>query len=469
MWIFIPILYFLFHTPMSNSIADEIDQSLINTISEKPHLLKVEELPGAFRQIYKTWDGLDTLGKKKLLEERFQNEKYWGYFFSTWGKYYFYTENRRVLRIMKEAIALLGDEFQEEGIIQTADERKAGHWYRETFARNMRLLLEAYSYSKEPMVLELIEQQSDLWIKKNSRVLNNGFKIYPYSSQLTNVRSKEINVNQNLQMGLVFSKLYFLPESKFFLHPDIKSMALDEIKASLSLINSDGFIPLNQHALKVGDSNYAGLSTSILYELVQIWGDPDWIAALKKSGQWLEKVFDEKRPWNSKADGEDFHFNQFSAFNLFSRIPAFYAAGIPSKRAQSWMKFIESKFPEFNILDLVPRWDHLQSLPESYYSTTNRPHILKVLPPSLYVDPIKNQLNVSIVASEVSEIRIARQKISSFTGLQSFNRHFKKGDQILVKDQQGQESIWDIPQSWLGKKWVINLQVFDYKHPIKDK
>jgi hypothetical protein len=438
-------------------------------IKDNVQLLKVEELPGSFREVYKTWDKLDENGKKALLENIFNQDKYWGYFFSTWGKYYFYTENSRVLRILKEAIVITGTKIHHDGVVQTSAEISQGHWYRETFARNMRLLLEAYSYSQNPLVLELVDTQTSQWMDKNVREKANGFMIYPYSAQLKNSRSSEINVNQNLQMGLVFSKLYFEPESKFYLNETIRKIALDEINASLSLFRNDGFIPLNQHAAHVGDSNYAGLSTSILYELVQIWGHPSWINYLQQSGRWLEKSFDENRPWNAKTDGKDYHFDQFSAYNLFSRIPAFYAAGISTFRAKEWMNFVASRFTNFDILDLVPRWDHLQSLPEHYYSEKVRTKNLKVLPPSIYAEINQNILKINIVASEVEEIVIAQQRKTSFSLENSFFMRFKNGDKIKVKDAQLQESVLEIPKKWVGKEWKVEVCLFDFNHPINQR
>jgi hypothetical protein len=436
---------------------------------ESPMLLKVEELPGTFRQVYKSWDNLSLQGKRDLLDDFFKKDKYWGYFFSTWGKYYFYTENKRVLRILKEAIQLAEEEFISEGVIMTSHEMSQGHWYRETFARNMRLLLDAYAYTQEPLVLNMIESQSDLWLKKNSRVPNNGFEIFPYSSKLRNSRSSEINVNQNLQMGLVFSKLYFLPESKFYQSKVMKDLALNEVNAAISLIRENGFIPLNQHALHVGDSNYAGLSTSILYELVQIWGDKKWLNLLIKSGIWLQNSFDEDRPWNAKTDGKDYHFEQFTAYNLFSRIPAFYAAGISSERAKSWMQFVKERFNHFDILDLVPRWDHLQTLPEDYYAVQKRDKSLKVLPPSIYAFVANQSLNINIVASQVSFFKIGTREFYEFKDCEFFEMKIDKKAKIMVKDAYQQESELQILDDWEGKKVRIQVQVYDLNHPIKNK
>ncbi len=436
---------------------------------QKEMLLKVEELPGTFRQVYKTWDQLEPDAKVALLDRFFTHEKYWGYFFSTWGKYYFYTENKRVLRILKEAIFLAAEEFEEEGVILTKVEKSHGHWYRETFARNIRLLLDAYTYTKEPLILKVIEEQTQLWLSKNKRVSNSGFEIFPYSAKLSNSRSSEINVNQNLQMGLVFSRLYFLPEGKYYLNEQIKKIALDEVNAGLSLVRSDGFIPLNQHAAHVGDSNYAGLSTSILYELVQMWGDKNWMNQLKKSGQWLEKSFKEDRPWNAKTDGKDYHFEQFSAYNLFSRIPAFYAAGISSERAKEWMDFVSKKFDQFDVLDLVPRWDHLQSLPENYYSDKVRKKPYKVIPPAIYAFVSDQTLNINLVGSEIDYIKVGTKEFYDIKGKQTFQIRFKDSEIVCVRDSLGQESELSIPKSWTGKKVSVQVQVFDYNHSLKDK
>lgn len=370
----IPFIIFLFSTECkdNNGISKRKESDLDGPVvfqsdsRTEIELLKIEELPGSVRKIYREWDTLSHSERKKLFDEIFERENYWGYFFSAWGKYSFYTENPKIYRIFQEALRFVKNEYSKDGIIITSREIEEGHWYRETFARNMRLLIDAFTYTNDLAVLNVVDEQTSLWIKTNEKSIMNGFEIYPYSSKLKNERSSEINPNQNLQMGLVFTKLYFNKNSKFYLDEAIKESALNEINAGLSLVKNDGFFPLNQHAIMVGDSNYAGLSSTILYELVQIWGKKDWIKILKRDGIWLEKSFNEKRPWNTKKDGKDYHFDQFSAFNLFSRIPTFYAAGVSSTRAKELMEFTKLKFPDFQILDLTPRWDFLKFLPENY-------------------------------------------------------------------------------------------------------
>lgn len=442
---------------------------LLSDENYQAELLKIEELPGGVRKIYREWDDLSQESKKILFDDIFEKENYWGYFFSTWAKYSFYTENPKILRIFQEALRFVKSEYSVDGIILTKREVIEGHWYRETFARNMRLLLDAYSYTKDLAVLKIIEEQTNLWIGTNQKSNVNGFEIYPYSSKLKNARSSEINPNQNLQMGLVLSKLYFNEKSKFYLNDFIKESALNEIKAGLSLVREDGFFPLNQHAINVGDSNYAGLSTIILYELVQIWGDPDWIDVLKRVGVWLEKSFNESRPWNTKDDLPDYHFDQFTAFNLFSRIPSFYAAGIPSQRAKQWMEFVKKKFTDFQVLDLTPRWDNLQSLPENYYSIHKRNKDLKHIPPQLYVRKEGDVVFINVVGSEIKDFNIGQlDEISIKDGVFE-DLEIWEGDQLKVFDFHNNLTTFIFGSSLSGNHLKVVVNFFDYNNPIKNK
>ncbi|QDH81245.1 hypothetical protein FKX85_20305 [Echinicola soli] len=432
-------------------------------------LLKVEELPGSVRKIYREWDSLSNLSKKKLFNKIFEKEKYWGYFFSSWGRYAFYTENSKVLRIFSEALRFVEQEYKVDQVILTSREVKEGHWYRETFARNMRLLLDAYTFTNESFVLDIIDKQTTIWMERNKKVNVSDFNIYPYSAKLFNKRSSEINPNQNLQMGLVLSKLYLDRNSKFYLNEEVKASALDEINAALSLVKDDGFFPLNQYAIGVGDSNYAGLSTIILYQLVQIWGYQEWLSTLKKVGLWLEKSFDEDRPWNTKKDGEDYHFDQFTAFNLFGRIPSFYAAGISSDRAKEWMEFIVSKFEDFNIIDLKPRWDELQTIPESYYSNELRSSDIKVLPPKIYVRKEKEIIYINFVATEIKSIIIKDVELDKIEDFVLENFTLNTGDEISVLDGQDNLVTNKISIPFTGNNLKIIVTVFDNNNPIKDK
>ncbi|RZS96697.1 hypothetical protein BC751_2279 [Cecembia calidifontis] len=432
-------------------------------------LLKIEELPGSVRRIYREWDDLSQESKKILFNDIFEKENYWGYFFSTWAKYSFYTENPKILRIFQEALRFVKNEYSVDGVIMTEREVLEGHWYRETFARNMRLLLDAYSYTNDLAVLGIIEEQTNLWIGTNEKSNVKGFKIYPYSSKLKNARSSEINPNQNLQMGLVFSKLYFNEKSKFYMNDFIKESALNEIKAGLSLVRENGFFPLNQHAINVGDSNYAGLSTIVLYELAQIWADPDFIDILKRVGIWLEKSFNESRPWNTKDDLPDYHFDQFTAFNLFSRIPAFYAAGLPSQRAKQWMEFVKTKFTDFQILDLTPRWDNLQSLPENYYSNHKRNKDLKHLPPKLYVRKEDNVVFINVVGSEIKDFKICQLDQNSIKDGVFEDLEIKEGDQLKVYDVHNNMTTLVFGPLMAGSHLKVFVNFFDYNNPIKNK
>lgn len=457
-------------TSSTNFVTDiEVTQVVdgVLPIRHQPQLLKVEELHGSFRELYKSWDSFNEQQKKDYFDKRFNDDHYWGYFFSEWGRNYFYTENPKIKRIFRQTLEFVISNYNNNGVLQAPTETKSGHWYRETFARNNRLLFDAWINTKEPLALGTVENQAGLWIKMNPRQQNHKYKIFPYSYKLNDERSGEINPNQNLQLALVFSHLYFEPASKYYLDPQMRDLAYNEIEATLSLVRSDGFFPLNQNAIDVGDSNYAGLSSTILYQLVQMWGEPDWIEHLQKIGIWLNTAFDESRPWNTIDDGEDYHFDQFSAFNLFARIPAFYAAGVPAERAQEWMRFVTRCYPAFEILGTTPRWDYLLTLPESYYSDIKRTNNLKVYAPQVYLDKKEDLTVCNVVGHKIIKILIDGNEIPVEDNRRKLS--LSPGAEIKVMDGQGQETILAVP--WISKgkdeKWVI--RVFDIDHPIQNK
>lgn len=427
-------------------------------------LLKVSELHASFRELYNEWDSMDSKQKKEYFEQRFMKDKYIGYFFYEWGKYYFYTQNPRIKRIFNEALSFVNKNYKDRGRLMTREDVKKGPWYRERFARNSRLMFNAWINTGSKEMLNTVDSQIEIWLSNNRTKRNKRYKIFAYSNSSDN---NEINPNQNLQLALVFSNVFFEPQSKFYQNENLRKLAYNETNAALSIMKENGFLPLSEKHIKVGDSNYAGLSTTVLYELSQMWGREDWIVKLKMIGKWLNTAFDESRPWNSKKDGEDYHFDRKKVYNLYSRIPAFYAAGIPASRAKEWMNFVSTKFPGFEILGQVPRWGFLRTLPESYYSEKARKRKLKIYAPKIYTYVDETTLRCNIVGSEIIAIFIDDKEYEVKDQEMVYDTKKIKSLKIKVSDKYQQVSQINVPIS--DNVLQINLSVFDFNHPLRKK
>lgn len=449
----------------NSTIEENVDKLGDCPLEVDFNLIKVSKLMKTEREFYKFWDDATYKGRKQYFDKWMKDNKYWAYFFLKQAKLCYYTQNPRVKRHLRETLQFVNDNYSYNGRIKSDYDLTEGTWFREIYARNCRLLFDAWEYTHEPLILKIIENDTDKWLAINKPIQHGEFKIFPYSKERG---FTEINPNQNLQIGLVFSKLYFEPKSKYYLNEKIKGCALNEIESALSLVESNGFLPLSEKHIHVGDSNYAGLSTSILYELVQIWGRDDWINKLKLIGRWLENSFNEKRPWNTKADGKDYHFDRFKAYNLYSRIPSWYAAGVPSERAKEWMKFVKTKFPGFESKGIFPRWGYLVTIPEEYYVITKREKMFKPLGPKAYVYIDGENIKCNIVGEEICKVFLGDTVLKKIQSMTIDINDVQNISSIKVVDVYGSAYVLNLPGSPTSTR-KIEIKIFDQLNPIKDK
>ncbi len=313
------------------------------------------------------------------------------------ARYYFLTKDVKYKEIALDLFDIYVKNFKVNGILQPDYFSQQKYWYRDTFTREMFLLVQSYEYLDSDNILREVEEQVNLWMKMIDRREHNGFLLYPYGINLKNFETEpyEINPNQNLAVARLFSTLYFNPKSIFFKNFEFKNIVFNEVNAALSLVNPDGSIPLRENLPYVFDSNYAGLATTFLYNIVQMWALEDtWKKDLQKIGLWIYKKYPMSHPWNTPEDFPNFRAERFYAYNLIGRLVSFYYSGVSSEYARSWVEFIKNKFPEEN-LRMETRWMEYRDIPRSYYLSSD---FNFNLPPKFYISHNDKKVMITVVS-----------------------------------------------------------------------
>lgn len=294
----------------------------------------------------------------------FDKIHYFGYIIRDLALLYRLTNQEHLKLLCLETIQYISQNYSFSGKIIPLSAN--GAWFRDTFARTIRLQYEAYEYLREPYILDVIEYQVKKWIESVPRKYHNGYNIFPYGIDKTgNSLVYEIDPNQNLVLAWLFTELYFCKESKFYKNPLFQDIVKEEVNAALSLMTSSGELPLSESYIKCFDSNYGGYSSTILYGIAQIWGKDEWIMAIKKMGNWLYSSFPINHPWNMKDDYPNWVKDRHYPSNLAERIPAFYLSGIEIDYNRKWVDNIIRLFPEYdNQLEL--KFFGLKSIPPKY-------------------------------------------------------------------------------------------------------
>lgn len=303
--------------------------------------------------------------KKNIINN---SNKYLGYLVRDIAQLYFVTKDSKYKKLSKDIFLFIISNYKHNNIIQSKHYRELDSWYRDQFARDNFLLYESYYYTKDHFFLTEIEEQIKKWMIVNKRKYHNGYNVYSYGYNLkTNeTYSYEIDPNQNLEIALLFSYLYYDSNSTYFKDPLFKNIIFSEVNAALSLMDKSGALSIREYKKEVKDSNYGTYASSILYRLNELWLNDDWNRNLKLLGKWLYEEFPKEHPWNTIDDYPNYDRDRHNLYNLIGRIPAFYAFGVDSKYVKNWLIFAQEKFPESN-MGLETRWLFYKSIPKSYY------------------------------------------------------------------------------------------------------
>ena len=156
----------------------------------------------------------------------------------------------------------------------------------------------------------------------------------PYDTSALNTW---VDVNQNAELALAYTQLYFEPASALHKSAAAKDIVVNEMEAGLLIQDSKiGAIP-------IGDSDYWIVRFDTMYGsyglfswtwLNTYWKNPEWQKHIDNAGRWLAGLFAStgkmaKRYYPSESDS-------FEPVDLWCRIPAFWKIGFSPKRDISY-------------------------------------------------------------------------------------------------------------------------------------
>jgi hypothetical protein len=405
---------------------------------------------------------------------------YLGYLLRDMAFVFHITNKNNIKNVILDIFEIYKKEFIYNGKFKSP--RMAGeldHWNRDAFARDMRLLYEAYDYIQSKEILTFIEQQAVLWMSLVPRSPVGEYLIYPYGvKEETGLPvSYEIDPNQNLCIALLFSYLYWEEASTFYLNDGLKDIVYNEVNAVISLQKYNGSLPLREGRSLVEDTNYGGLCGEYLYRLAQIWGEKEWIEADKKIGIWLFSEWPMAHPWNTPEDYPNFSSKKYEMYNLIGRITSFYAAGIEKDYILSWIEFAKSRFPDIDPL-LLSRGYFDRSIPRDYFGI----YVNNKLPPVINIQSSERSIKIIIIASCVNQIltKIIGKKQMEYSlniqnnDIQDRNDSFnlENGSYLMectVLSDNGKTKIKTLPIYVTNGNIQIEYMIFDKNNPMSEK
>lgn len=433
------------------SCNDDNIEPMISGNKSAPFIEIIDYIDSEHVKVFRNWDTMS----QDCKNESFSKYHYWGYFLRDMGLIYHFSYDDKARRIADSALNIILENCKYDGrIIPHGVDHK---WNRDTFARNMRLLFEAYTYLNNKFYLDIIDNQVSLWFKDVPRKYHNGFYIFPYGIKADNsTDSYDIDPNQNLMLAWLFSELYYCEESVFYKNNMLKDAVYNEVEAALSLQLSTGELSLAESFPLVYDSNYGGYSSGILYNICQLWDNSMWNDALVMMGEWLYSSFPMEHPWNTKEDFPNYVKDRFYASNLLERIPAFYAAGVSEEYVYSWIHFVISKFPESE--KLIPfKFYQKKTLPSSF--------ILKDYTKEVGYDwpsIIIHDSKITILWREIAYVRIQD------TCYQKFPINVKVENGVLQLDIVSVDGRSFKYSTFCDNK-IIKIDILDYMHSFFNK
>ena len=435
------------------------------------------ELYGALKKDFEKWDTYSEEEKISKLSESY----YLGYYPADLSLLGFITGKSVYFDYVNDIISIYKRKFVVKGMFRPTSLLGGATWYRDQFARDNKLLYEAYVYKNNPDILNLIEQQVSYWLEKVPRAEHNGYVLFPYGiAEDGSIMSYEINPNQNLQVASLFSHLYWEPKSLYYKDKLFKEIVYNEVNAVVALQKENGSLPLREGLPLVEDSNYGGYSGDMLYHLAQMWGEQSWIKSTIKIGEWLYRDFSKEHPWNVADDWPNFSSERtHNSFNLIGRILPFYAAGISKSEILNWISYIKETFPD-DELDMATRWYLYQSIPRNYLS--EKP-VTNYLSPYIFNDDIFNErISIRVVGEKIDAIELhIKDKNGSiiyqdrFYGVDSFRKNISMTEglysyKVLVRGNK--EKYSNIEGRFTVKvkgDICFDFYVFDLNNTFLDK
>ena len=134
-----------------------------------------------------------------------------------------------------------------------------------------------------------------------------------------------VDVNQNAELALAYTLLYFEPKSAFFKSAIAKEIVVNEMEAGLAIQNAaTGAIPIgdNEYWIAKYDTLYGSYGLFSWTWLNIYWKNPEWRKHIESAGRWLAGISTgqgrmAKRYYPAESDS-------LELVDLWCRIPALW-------------------------------------------------------------------------------------------------------------------------------------------------
>ena len=315
-------------------------------------------------------------GKKTVaatgLKAEFSRSVYAGALRGCWAEYYKSTDSGTSLRKgvpyypTEPAIILLsawlctgGQKYHEAAVLQLdfAHSRENDDgllitelgFNRDTEARQIYNFYAAYKILGDKKYLTWADKAAQALIKHLPRTphqvlgTNKTYNLFaagyckPDKPYDTSALKPWVDVNQNAELALAYTLLYFEPKSELYKTAVAKDIVVNEMEASLAIQDPrTGGIP-------IGDSDYWITRFDTMYGAYGLfswtwvntyWKNPEWQTHINHAAQWLSQLHTNTgkmamRYYPSASDS-------FEPVDLWCRIPAYWKIGYSPKRDISY-------------------------------------------------------------------------------------------------------------------------------------
>lgn len=149
----------------------------------------------------------------------------------------------------------------------------------------------------------------------------------------TSVLKPWVDVNQNAELALAYTLLYFEPASVLHKSPVAKDIAINEMEAGLAI--QEG----KTGAIPIGDSDYWITRYDTMYGsyglfswawLNTLWKNPDWQKHIDSAGRWLRGFSAGEGEWAHRYHPSE--SKSLEPVDLWCRVPAFWKIGYKPHR-----------------------------------------------------------------------------------------------------------------------------------------
>jgi hypothetical protein len=304
------------------------------------------------------------------------------------------TDDRECLDAARHQIGISRSWVTPEGIFDGSKSGEYPQITRDSFARHVYNCYTAYRVLGEAELLAHVDHCAEGWMKYLRREplewQGRHFRLFDvvFGTKPPHVPASGtgIDVNQNAEIGLVFTLLYHDPASRWHHNARVRDIAFEELRAGMAAQNMDtGAIPIggSPEWIDKYDTNYGAYALFSWTWANRLWQDAEMARHIRKAVDWLDPTFDGEtravhwyprhfeEPQYAAACG--WTFAAFAAENRdLSRLLRIYEADLTKATGQGWPSWLACQ-PYLWAMGLPADQLRLVGLPDKWATSAPRP------------------------------------------------------------------------------------------------